>query len=67
VRKLAKFLTQLQKYRDDPVLEEWHKYAVDVQGGPDASSSSSDDEDDDELSSVAKVTLPETCVCSHCR
>jgi len=48
------------------VFEEWHKTAVDVQGGPDASSSS-ENEDDDEIGFVDPVMVADTCVCKQCR
>jgi hypothetical protein len=50
-------------YRDDPDWAPWHSEAVDVQGGPDDDSSSDENETDAE----AAVTLPETCICQHCR
>jgi hypothetical protein len=50
-------------YRDDPDWAPWHAEAVDVQGGPDDDTSSDEEESDLEVA----VSLPETCVCKHCR
>jgi hypothetical protein len=49
--------------RDDPQWENWHEQAYGVQGGLEDSGSSSDSEEEE----VQHVTLPTTCVCSHCR
>jgi hypothetical protein len=51
-------------YRDDPIWEDWHAQAIDVQGGADDESSSAEEEGP--LGSC-QITLPEHCVCKNCR
>jgi hypothetical protein len=51
-------------YRDDPVWEDWHAQAADVQGGVDDESSS---DEEDGPGENAYNSLPEHCVCQNCR
>jgi hypothetical protein len=51
-------------YRDDPVWEDWHAQAVDVQGGAEEETSS---EDEVEAEGMSNISLPEHCVCHNCR
>ncbi len=50
--------------RDDPIWEDWHAQALDVQGGADDKSSSAEEEGP--LGSC-QISLPEHCVCKNCR
>jgi hypothetical protein len=61
----VKWLIDCINLSDDPVWEEWHASAYGVQGGAEDTSSSSQSEE--EGGGREPVTLPSTCVCSHCR
>jgi len=50
-------------YPDDLVYAPWHASCLDVHRGPDDGSSSKENK----IRGQASLTLPETCVCQHCR